>query len=540
MKKALLMIGGEYHPFESCAKILATFLKDNGTADCTVSDDRDAFVRLDGFDVVIVYTQGGQLSEAQENGLCDWVRSGGAFVGIHCANDAWVNNERYIEMVGTQFTGHGPITEFEIQVCDPSHEIMHRLEEFKVTDEFYLTKKRTEHDLHWLIAGSWHFENHPMAYVRKYGKGRVFYTALGHDERTFGHPAFGKLIHRAIWWATRSTLPGPVRCGVIGYGPAFGMGKSHVETIGKTAGLELTAICDSDPARAELAKQRHPKAETVTEVKALAASGGIDLAVIVTPHDTHAPIALELLNAGIGVVCEKPFCLTIDEATRMIETAREKNVLLTAFHNRRWDADFLTIQQVISRGLLGEVFQIEAFMGQYSHPGYTWRSHKPISGGAIYDWGAHFVDWILNLMPYRMESVTGFMSKRVWQDVTNEDHCLAIIRFEGGRSAQLEISNIAAVGKPKWRILGTRGGLTCHGDSPVYVTTHQHGAAQKIEVPLVQSRWAADFYAGLVDHLLGGEPLPITPQSARRVIAVFELAEKSSRTGQAEPVRIDP
>lgn len=539
MKKALLMIGGEYHPFDSCGRILADHLQRNGSADCTVTDDRDAFRKLDGLDVVIAYTQGGRLTEVQEAGLCDWVKRGGAFVGIHCAADSWVENERYMEMIGSQFTGHGPVTEFQVDVSDGEHEVMRRLSGFRITDEFYLLKKRTDQDLHWLAAGSWQFASHPLAYCREYGKGRVFYTALGHDERAFRHPAFQKLIHRAIWWGTRSNQAGPVRFGIVGYGGAFNMGKCHADTIRQTPDLSVTAVCDSDARRLEIARQEQPDVQVFTDVRKMAASGSIDVGVIVTPHNSHAPIALELLEAGVGVVCEKPFCLTIDEATRMIDAAREKRVLLTAFHNRRWDADFLTLRKIIDDGLLGEVFHVEAFMGEYRHPGYWWRSHKPISGGAIYDWGAHFTDWILHLMPYRMESVTGFMSKRVWHDVTNEDHCKAIIRFEGGRSAELEISSIAAAGKPKFRILGTKGGLTSGWEPPVHVTTHVHGAAEKMEIPFVESRWAADFYAVIADHLLGGEPLPITPESARRVIAVFELAEKSSRTGQAEPVTIE-
>jgi len=261
--------------------------------------------------------------------------------------------------------------------------------------------------------------------------------------------------------------------------------------------------------------------------------------VVVTPHSTHFPIALELLSAGVGVVCEKPFCLNIAEATQLIEVAREKNVLLTVFHNRRWDADFRTIRRIIARGLLGEVFHIEVYKGEYKHPGYWWRSDKAISGGTMYDWGAHFIDWVLNLMPHRMESITGFSGKRLWHDVTNEDYCRAIIRFEGGRSAEVEISHLAAVGKPKWRILGTHGGLTADWNPPVHVVTHVHGPAEKIEVPFIEGGGVPDFYNALVDHLLGGEPLAVTPESARRVISVLELAGKSAMTGRAEPVFVD-
>ncbi|UCD29898.1 MAG: ThuA domain-containing protein [Planctomycetota bacterium] len=535
MKKALLMIGGEYHPFESCAKILADFLKDNGSADCTITTDPNTFTQLQDYDDMIVYAQGSKLTDNQEKSLCDWVKNGGALVGIHCASDSWVENQRYMEMIGSQFKAHGPVTEFLAKISDLSHEITRNINEFRITDEFYIHQTRTKKDLHWLMAGHWRGELHPLAYVRKYGKGRVFYTALGHDERAFNHPSFQKLIHRAIFWTTNSIKPGPVRCGVIGYGDDPGMGKYHTEAIKNTPLMELTAVCDSDPKRCQAALKKYKNIETYTEVKELAASGNVDTAFIVTPHDTHTAIAIELLQAGVGVICEKPFCISVDEANKMIEAAHANNTLLTVFHNRRWDNDYLTIKKIIDQGLIGEVFHIEACRSEYQHPGYAWRSHKPVSGGAIYDWGAHFVEWILNLVPYKMESVSGFYSKHIWHDVTNEDHCQAVIRFEGGRSAELEISSLAAVGKPKWRILGTKGGITADWDSPIYVTSYLRGSQEKIEVPLLETRWE-DFYIGIVDHMLAGEPLHITPESARRVIAVFEAAEKSSQTGNTEPV----
>lgn len=220
----------------------------------------------------------------------------------------------------------------------------------------------------------------------------------------------------------------------------------------------------------------------------------------------------------------------------MIDAAREKNVVLTTFHNRRWDADFLTIRKIIDDGLIGEAFHVETFMGNYKHPGYWWRSHKPISGGAVYDWGAHMTDWILHLLPYKMETVTGCFSKRVWHDVTNEDHCKVLIRFEGNRSAEIEISHIAAIGKQRWRLLGTKGALTSHFNPPVKVTSHAHGLAENIDVPYVSIKRDLHFYQLLSDHLLAGEPIPVTPESARRVITVLELAEKSSNSGKAEPV----
>ena len=536
MIKALILQGGDYHPFETCAGMLQSTLQTTNRAACTITTDRNALLDLSNYQVVILYVQGGALTDAQEQSLCDFVANGGGVVGIHCAADAFTKNKLYMEMIGSKFAGHGPVTEFTVNLSDANHAVMQGVHEFRVTDEFYILEKTTKADLHWLCSGHWQSGLHPLAYTRAYKKGRVFYTALGHDERAFRHPMFQRMVRRAVTWAANVPAPKPVRFGVVGYGGSFSMGKFHAEAVGKTPGLELTAICEIDEARRKTAHEEFPQATLCASVDELIKSKQVDAAVIVTPHNTHAPIALDLLNAGVGVVCEKPFCITVDEATQMIDAARKHNVLLTAFHNRRWDADYLAIKDIIAKGLLGDVFQIEAYMGDYKHPGYWWRSHKPVSGGAIYDWGAHFVDWMLNLMqPHAMESVNGFFTKSVWHDVTNEDHCRASIRFAGNRTASLEISSLAAVHKPKWRILGTKGGLTSGWEPPIKVTTYVSGREEKRELPFIEGSWN-DYYLGVADHLRDGEPLHVTPESARRVIAVLNLAEIAAKTGQPQPV----
>ena len=534
MNKALVMLGGEHHPFDSCGKILSDFLTRTGVCEPKLTTDRDAFKHLKKYDVVIVYTQGGELTPEQEQGLCEFVKNGGGFIGIHCASDSFVKNDSYMELIGGHFIRHGPVTEFAVAISEPDHEVMRRAQDFRITDEFYILEKKTpKFDV--LAMGTWHFETHPMVYIRDYGKGRVFYTALGHDERAFNNPGFQKFLYRGVRWTTKQREGKPVRCGIVGYGEAFNMGRHHADIIREVPGLEVRAVCDMDRKRLEIAKEEQPGVALYSEVKKMVEADVIDLGVVVTPHNTHASVALALIEGGKHVICEKPFSITVQEATDMIEAAKAKGVLLSTFHNRRWDSDFMTIRQIIHDGLIGEVFHIEAYSGSYGHPRYWWRSHKAISGGAIYDWGAHFVDWILNLMPGKMESVYGFFHKRVWHDVTNEDQCHAIIRFEGGRCAEFQTSQIAAVGKPKWRILGTKGGLIATGNNPIQVTTFVNRRQEELQVPLLERSWDA-YYHNIADHLLAGEALAVTPESARRVIAVLELAEKASESGQPQPV----
>lgn len=329
-----------------------------------------------------------------------------------------------------------------------------------------------------------------------------------------------------------------IRCAVVGYGGAFNMGKAHAQWMNDTGRMETVAACDLDPSRTAEAEKDFPGIRTYTDFDDLLARDNAELVVIITPHNTHAPLALKALNAGKHVVLEKPMCITVGEATSMIEAARKSGVTLTTFHNRRHDGDFMAIREVIEKGLIGEVFHIEAFIGGYGHPRYWWRSDKCISGGCMYDWGAHFIDWILQLIPEPMESVTGFFHKRVWDDVTNEDQTQAIIRFKNGATADLQVSSIARLGKPKFRILGTKGAIIDEWKGTFKLATEVEGIPVETEVKYKESTWP-EYYKNLAEHLLDGAPLEVAPESSRRVIAVIETAEKSSKSGRTEPVPME-
>ena len=186
-------------------------------------------------------------------------------------------------------------------------------------------------------------------------------------------------------------MPDTIRCGVIGYGGAFNMGRAHANYITETDGLELTAVCDLDPNRTEVALQDFPQITIYNAVEKLLAAPDVDLAVIVLPHNVHAKIALQCLEAGKHVIVEKPMCITIDEATAMIEAGRQSGKMVSVFHNRRQDADYRALREiVVEKQLLGDVFSVEMWGGGFGAPNPNWwRSVKAISGGHFYDWGAH-------------------------------------------------------------------------------------------------------------------------------------------------------
>ncbi|HEY0074483.1 MAG TPA: Gfo/Idh/MocA family oxidoreductase [Abditibacteriaceae bacterium] len=327
-----------------------------------------------------------------------------------------------------------------------------------------------------------------------------------------------------------------IRCGVIGYGGAFNMGRAHANYITETDGLELTAVCDLASDRTDVAKNDFPQITTYNQVEELLSAPDVDLAVIVLPHNVHAGVALQCLEAGKHVIVEKPMCITVDEATAMIEAGRAKNKMVSVFHNRRQDADYRALREiVVEKQLLGDVFSVEMWGGGFGaqNPNW-WRSVKAISGGYFYDWGAHYLDWLLGLIHSPIADVTGYFHKRVWHDVTNEDQVQALIRFENGCVANVTMSSIAYAGKPRWWVLGTKGAAVDKGGHfEVTGDFKSEGYGATLKVPYSGSSEWKTYYANIADHLLRGGELKVKPEQARRVIAILETAEKSSQQGQS-------
>ena len=543
-KKALMVVGGPWHANEKAGAVLEDFLTKGGCRwQLTVTADLDALAALPASDysAVIIYTTGVRkdLTEAREKGLLGFVRGGGGFIGVHSAADSFRDSRAYIEMINAEFLAHPHFHEFPVTIIDKGHYLTVRMPDFTIPDEMYHLQSYDPARCRLLAETPWQGKKMPVAFVREFGKGRVAYLALGHDLRAWKHPEFQKLMLRALEWTTGAELPPEgraVRCGLLGYGPTFDMGKDHGEWMNSTPGLVTVAACDSNAGRMDAARKELPGIRTFTSLDEMLRMKDLDLVVNILPHNLHAETSLACLRAGKHIVSEKPFCITTEEATRMIRAARRSKVMLSVFHNRRWDGDYLAIRDLIDRGLLGDVFHIECFTGGYNRPGFWWRSDKTLSGGALYDWGAHFTDWILRLVNKRVTQVTGFFHKRLWNHVTNEDAAQAILRFEGGEMADLQQSSLAAAAKPKWRICGTLGGLVAGGGDTVDVTSYASGLKFEGKIPAKPTYGCKEYYRNVADHLLMGEPLAVTAEQAREVIAVIETAERSSAEGRSLPL----
>ncbi|MGC1185653.1 MAG: Gfo/Idh/MocA family oxidoreductase, partial [Candidatus Dormiibacterota bacterium] len=326
--------------------------------------------------------------------------------------------------------------------------------------------------------------------------------------------------------------------------------------------LQLRAVADQSSVRTEAARSFAPDVVVSPDLGSLVEVPEVDLLVISTPPNTHAALAEQALRAGKHVVLEKPFCLRLDEANRLVELAAETERTLTVYQNRRWDADFLALQAAIRAGDLGSVFHLEAFVGGFGHPCHFWHSHAPVSGGVIFDWGSHYLDWILQLIPDEVVSVAATRQKLVWQDVTNDDHFELRMSFAGGAEATFIHSDIAAARKPKWYVLGTEGAavgywregrITSRGPTGLVIEERLPVTDLPCELHILRPDGSGEshdqlislppappqaFYRNLAGHLLAEEPLAVTPESARRNIALMEAATRSAEQGQQLNLRV--
>ena len=478
------------------------------------------------------------LAQGQADELMAFVKRGGGLVLLGGTLAAWNELGALAAMARWTPSGPGPLTELVLD-AEPAHAITARLgPELRLTDRLYLSEGPPA-DSSVLIRTNWHFTEQVVAYEREFGEGTFINIGLGSAAATYGDIAFQRLVHRALMYAAGHRPPAPVGVGLIGYGA---IARDHAASIAEVAGLQLAGVCDISPARRDLAAR-----EWSVPVHAAAADmfddPDVGMVVVGTPPVAHAESVLAALAAGKHVVCEKPFALRVDEVDRMTDEAAARGRLLTVYQSRRWDPDFVALRDVVRSGGIGEPFYMESFIGGYSHPCGFWHSHEPVSGGTIYDWGSHYFDWILQLFPDAVKTVSAHAHKRVWHDVTNSDQVRVDLTFANGAEASFLQSDIASAVKPKWYVLGTRGAVVGEWrDEPVAadfparvkVLRPAESGGSHEELIALPARDANGFYRNLADHMAWDEALAVTPAEARRTVAVMEAAVRSIARGGAQ------
>lgn len=342
-----------------------------------------------------------------------------------------------------------------------------------------------------------------------------------------------------------------IRVGLVGYGFA-GRG-FHAYLINRVPDLQLVAVASRAPERRARAVEDYG-VTTFETIDELLERGHVDLVVIVTPHDTHAALAIQAMEAGKHVVVDKVMCLNLAEADAMIAASERNRVLLSVFHNRRWDWDYLTVKKVLAEGLLGEPYLFETAVLRYRAP-RGWRGTRAAGGGILYDWGAHLIDHALQLVPSAVTSVNCEVQYRSWGAEIGSYGRL-LMRFANGVLYGVELGNLSRYDRPRWLVLGDRGSLVKHGLDPqepamlkgditaaredpanrARVRTEVAGLETEMVLESERSDWT-NYYRNVADALHDRAELVVQPRQVRRAIAVFDAAMLSAESG--ETVRVE-
>lgn len=336
----------------------------------------------------------------------------------------------------------------------------------------------------------------------------------------------------------------PVRVGLIGFG--FVSKTFHVPLLLATDGYKITAVSSSRPADVSSVL---PDVAVVSDPKALAKNPDVDLVVIASPNETHAPLANLAMRAGRNVVVDKPFTITVEEARHLGAIAKKREVILSIFQNRRWDSDFLTVEDAMRQDLVGRVVLLESRIDRY-RPDVRdrWREIPGPGAGLLYDLGPHLIDQTLSLFGIP-DTVQATLAKQR-PGARTDDFFQIVLRY-GEMVATLEAGSLVAGGSARFAVHGDRASIIKQkpdiqedqlkagvvpgsldwGLDPDDATLYDGptGNARVIKAARGDQR---GYYVALREALLGRAPNPVPPEQGATVMAIIEAALRAEEEGR--------
>lgn len=342
--------------------------------------------------------------------------------------------------------------------------------------------------------------------------------------------------------------------GLIGFG--LGGRCFHAPVISAVPDLRLAAILQRT---GDSAAQLYPHARIVRTVDELLAIDSVKLVAISTPNQTHFPLAKCCLEAGRHVVVDKPFTTTVAEAVELLNLAKQRNLVLSVYHNRRFDADFQALRQTAEAGTMGRILRFESTYDRYrpnSKPG-AWREKPGPGSGVLFDLAPHLIDQAFMLLgtPQAINADVRIERSRF----STDDAFDIFLQYPNSVRALLRATMMGATPRPRLVVFGKRGSFLKREFDPLEpnlrngqipggpswvvekpenygeLTVMENGTATTRKVPSIGD-WR-EFYANVRDAIVGHVPLLVTHQQILNVMVALESALESNSRRCALPWR---
>ncbi len=332
-------------------------------------------------------------------------------------------------------------------------------------------------------------------------------------------------------------LPTPVRIGLIGAG---NIARHHLRgyaALGTKA--QVTAIADTDSdLLAERTKQTG--ATGYSSFTDLIASAEVDAVDICLPHHLHRDAIVAAAEAGKHILCEKPLCLTAEEAREVREAVQRAGVTLMCAHNKLFLPAVAKAKELVDSGELGEIYEVrtaDSFYNDFDPATMGWRAHTATAGGGEYiDTGYHPTYMLMHLTGARPASVFSMMSKHRLTFMEGEDSAQVLVRFDNGSVGQLMTSWAyqAPPGAERFSVMGEKGSLSSDG-MRLRVKLRAEEAERVYEYRMVDpfAATVADF----VECLLTGRRPLHTEAEGIDALSIILAAYRSAESGQVEEIQ---
>lgn len=334
-----------------------------------------------------------------------------------------------------------------------------------------------------------------------------------------------------------------IKVGLIGYGLAGST--FHAPILTSVPGMVLHAVASSRP---EAVHADWPDALVYENAEALLMNPDIDLVVIASPNQTHYALAHAALTAGKHTVVDKPFVIQSEEARQLITLADKQRRLLSVYHNRRWDGDFLTVQALLAENTLGRLVNIESRFDRFRPQiRQRWRESALPGSGLLYDLGPHLIDQALMLAGPPQAVFAELAMQR--DQAQSSDFFQLVLYYEKLR-IQLSAGCLVKTPTPRFVIHGTQGSyikygldgqedMLKEGNTPLspgwgmdinagFLNTDYNGETQQREIENQPGCYEA-YYHGMAQAIRENMPPPVLAAAGLATIELIEAATQSAQ-----------
>lgn len=336
----------------------------------------------------------------------------------------------------------------------------------------------------------------------------------------------------------------PIKTAIVGYG--FSSKTFHIPFLESLNEFEFVAISSSQQ---DTVRQALPNIQYFAEAEQMISRSDAELIIITAPNDVHFSLAKLALENDKHVVIEKPFVTNVNDGQTLIALAQEKQKVLSVYHNRRWDGDFLTVKSLIETNQLGNIKSFNSHFDRFRPTVRArWREQASIGGGILFDLGPHLIDQALELFGLP-EAITA-QCKIMRDNATNIDYFDLVLHYPN-HLVNLHADLFSAGPNRRFSVLGDKGsyekfgldpqearlieGVSPSPDSWADEQPEQFGllydAEQTTVVPTLRGGYQ-QYYQQMANAIRNNGKNPVSATSALCNIRLIELAMLSSEQGQ--------